>query len=571
MEPAILKRRAACRARAARAGRALAAALALAAVLWPALPAAASPGAPGFWEAAPGDPVALADGLSDEELLGQSFMLGWLGQDASPELLAWIRRGLGGVKIFTRNVDTLEGLRGAIRAMQKEAGRTRLGVPLFVSTDQEGGWVRHVKAGTSDTPGNIALGASGLPRDALLTGYYIGRELAALGINMNFAPTIDVYSNPSAAVIGPRAFSADPRATALLALAWFRGLAASGVISTAKHYPGHGHADRDSHGALPVVPISFQELWERELLPYRVLIPEGLPAIMTGHLAFPRILGDLTPSSRSPYLVGELLRGRLGFDGLVITDDMEMTGALGPGVDTPQACLEALRAGSDVVLVSHTPELQERTWSFLLSRLASDPAFKARLRESARRVLRLKSRLYRDQGFPLEPSTAAVPAPGAREFFAESALRSTTVVKGEGLPYAPKPGERLLLAGQLEEFLTQGRRRFPRAETLSFSYLPFYQALGPDKARLRQAAGAYDTIIFCLANYNSLEVLKELAGLAPRLIVVSTLSPVLLAEVPWVRTAVAVYGTGPVSFAGGFAVLAGDFPAEGRLPVDLKP
>jgi beta-N-acetylhexosaminidase len=250
---------------------------------------------------------------------------------------------------------------------------------------------------------------------------------------------------------------------------------------------------------------------------------------------------------------------------------MEMTGALGPGVDTPRACLEALQAGSDVVLVSHTPELQERTWSFLLSRLSTDPAFRDRLRESARRVLRLKSRLFRDEGFPLEPSGGPVPAPGAREFFAESALRSSTLVKGERLPYAQGPGERLLLAGQFEEFLAQGRRRFPRADTLSFSYLPFYSARPEDKARLRQTAGAYDTIIFCLANYNSLEVLQELESLAPRLLVISTLSPVLLAQVPWVRTAVAVYGTGPVSFAGGFAVLAGDFPAEGRMPVGLEP
>jgi len=540
--------------------------LALGAALWPAPPAAANPGtgAAAFWRTPPDDPAALVEGMNDEELLGQCFMAGYLGQEPTPELLGWIRRGLGGVKIFTRNVDTLAGLARSVRAMQAEAARTRLAVPLFVSTDQEGGWVRHVKAGTSETPGNIALGAAGLPRDALLSGYYIGRELAALGINMNFAPTIDVYSNPSAAVIGPRSFSADPRTTALLALAWFRGLEASGVICTAKHYPGHGHADSDSHGTLPVVPIDFQELWEQDLLPYRVLIPEGLPAIMTGHLAFPRILGDLTPSSRSPYLVREVLRGRLGFDGLVITDDMEMTGALGPGVDTPRACLLALQAGSDVVLVSHTPELQERTWDFLLARLRADPGFRASLRESARRVIRLKARL-------LEPSGGPVPAPGAREFFAETALRSATLVKGSRLPYAPAAGERLLLAGQFEEFLTQGRRRFPRAETFSFSYLPFYASRPQDRARLLQAAGGYDTIIFCLANYNSLEVLQELKGLAPRILVISTLSPVLLREVPWVRTAVAVYGTGPMSFAAGFAVLAGDFPAEGRMPVGLGP
>jgi beta-N-acetylhexosaminidase len=387
---------------------------------------------------------------------------------------------------------------------------------------------------------------------------------------MNFAPTIDVYSNPSAAVIGPRAFSADPQAVALLALAWFRGQEAAGVICTAKHFPGHGRAGEDSHGSLPVVPIDFRELWERDLLPYRILIPEGLPAIMTGHLAFPRILGDLTPSSRSPYLVGKVLRGQLGFDGLVITDDMEMTGALGPGVDTPQACLEALQAGSDVVLVSHTPELQDKTWAFLLARLKADPSFRASLRESARRVLRLKARLYLTGGFPLEPS-GPIPAPGARGFFAETALRSATLIKNGRLPYAPRPGERLLLAGQFEEFLAQGRRRFPRAETLSFSYLPFYASLPQERARVRQAAGSYDTIIFCLANYNSLEVLQELKGLAPRILVISALSPVLFKEVPWVRTAVAVYGTGPVSFAAGFAVLAGDFPAEGRLPVGLDP
>ncbi len=145
------------------------------------------------------------------------------------------------------------------------------------------------------------------------------------------------------------------------------------------------------------------------------------------------------------------------------------------------------------------------------------------------------------------------------------------MVRSARLPYAHKPGERLLLAGQFEEFLAQGRRRFPSADTLSFSYLPFYSSLPQERARVRQAAGSYDTIIFCLANYNSLEVLQELQGLAPRILVISALSPVLLKQVPWVRTAVAVYGTGPVSFAGGFAVLAGDFPAEGRLPVGLDP
>ena len=175
--------------------------------------------------------------------------------------------------------------------MQRSAADTRLGIPLFIATDQEGGWVRHVKSKTSITPGNMAIGASGLPYDAYWSGYYIGQELKSIGINMNFAPTVDVYSNIDAHVIGPRAFSQDPLETAQLALAYFKGMEETGVVSTAKHFPGHGNAAEDSHGILPRIDISFDTLWERELLPYRYLIDRDLPTVMSGHLSLPP--GDL--------------------------------------------------------------------------------------------------------------------------------------------------------------------------------------------------------------------------------------------------------------------------------------
>ena len=163
---------------------------------------------PSFWDDLPDEELieAILSEMTEEELLGQVFMLGYVGKRPSGEILNWIRsRNLGGVKIFTRNVDTLAGLAASIDEMQEAAATGRFQIPLFMSTDQEGGWVRHIKLETSQTPGNIALGASRLPQDALLTGYYIGQELKSLGINMNFAPTTDVYSNPSATVIGPRA------------------------------------------------------------------------------------------------------------------------------------------------------------------------------------------------------------------------------------------------------------------------------------------------------------------------------------------------------------------------------
>jgi len=533
-------------------------------------------GLPSFWDDRPDEELieAILSEMTGEELLGQLFMLGYIGTRPSEDILRWIRtRNLGGVKIFTRNVDTLAGLWESIAEMQEAAGRGRFRIPLFVSTDQEGGWVRHIKLETSQTPGNIALGASGLPQDALLTGYYIGRELRSLGINMNFAPTTDVYSNPSAAVIGPRAFSSDPVATATLALAYYRGMAKSGIICTAKHFPGHGHADKDSHGTLPVVRISFEQMWRRELVPYRILIPEGIPAIMSAHIAYPEILGNLRPASRSEHLIEEVLRDKLCFEGVLITDDMEMNGAISGGLDTAQASLEALEAGNDMILVSHTPSAQERTWRKLLDRMAEQPEFRQRLERSARRILRVKLTYFKSGASavsnPEQESGEPIPSAGASSFFQQSALRSVTLIRDGAIPLAHSGKQRILLVGQFEEFLREGRLRYPEADTLIFPYSPFYFAREEDLERVPRIASRYDVVVFCLANYNSLEVLETLRGFSGTLVVLSALSPVYLRETPWVQTALAVYGTGKESFRAGFAALAGDFEPEGQIPVDF--
>ena len=233
---------------------------------------------PNFWDKTESDKLAdsIVESMSDEELLGQVFFLGYLGKTPSSTIKNWITaRGVGGVKIFSRNVKSLPMLAAGISEMQELASRTRFGIPLFIATDQEGGWVRHIKFETSVTPGNLALGAERLPEDSYLTGYYIGMELRKLGINMNFAPTIDVYTNPKASVIGPRSFSSDPVEAAVLAVPYFKGMQKAGIISTAKHFPGHGNADKDSHGSLPIIHTSLKTLNARELVPYRFLINEG--------------------------------------------------------------------------------------------------------------------------------------------------------------------------------------------------------------------------------------------------------------------------------------------------------
>ncbi|MDE0447981.1 MAG: glycoside hydrolase family 3 protein [Spirochaetaceae bacterium] len=532
-----------------------------------------------FWEALGSAEAmrAFAASLSDDELLGQAFMLGYPDAVLTPFLLGWIEgQGLGGVKIFPRNVASLEQLAAHVDELQAAAQRQPRRIPLLIATDLEGGWIDHVKHEVSKTPGNLAIGAAGMPEDAYRTGRYLGLELAALGINMNFAPTVDVYSSPDASVIGPRAFSSDPVQTGLLAVAYFRGLQSAGIIATAKHYPGHGAADRDSHLVLPRIAADRERLWDRELVPYRFLIREGLPAIMSGHLAFPAIADEDLPASLSPVFMDELLRDRLGFEGIVVTDDLEMTGVVQYAGSPAEAVVAAIEAGNDLALVSHTPAWQEQAWEVARRRMKEDEQFRSRVAAAAVRVLEAK-RAAVTATPPLPLSSAAsvtrslahlVPAPGAAEFFFSSAARAVTVVRDAGLPLPVTRG-RILLAGQHRAFLDAGRRRYPDADVAKFPWSPFYFARQPHLSAIPATARGYDTIIFELANFNSLEILTAMEPLAERIVVLSALTPVYLREVPWVHTAVAVYGNSAASFDAGFAVLAGDFPASGRWPLDF--
>ncbi|MCL1818186.1 MAG: glycoside hydrolase family 3 protein, partial [Spirochaetaceae bacterium] len=383
--------------------------------------------------------------------------------------------------------------------------------------------------------------------------------------------------------IGPRAFSSDAALTGSLSVAFYKGLDRAGVISTAKHYPGHGNAEGDSHGIMPEMTDSFEVLWNRELLPYRLLISEGLPAILSGHLNFPAITGDSRPASLSPFFSKELLRDKLGFRGILITDDLYMTGARWGNLSFAEICVEALATGSDMILLSQTPGLSESIWSAVERRYASDGEFRKHIREAVGRILRIKLKYLKPKGEPaLSPEEiftprradiAAIPSDESKSFFFEQAARSITVIKNEGnlIPYVPGPGERVLLAGQHRAFMRYGRQRYPGAGEFFFPYEPFYWSSADDRSAFRRIAQNYDTIIFCLSNPNSLEVLQEIKGFRGKVIVFSILTPVYLADLPWVRASVAAYSWSADSFKAGFAVLRGDYEAEGVLPIELAP
>ncbi|MEX2442356.1 MAG: glycoside hydrolase family 3 protein [Alkalispirochaeta sp.] len=518
--------------------------------------------------------------MTDEERVAQLLMVSWATPEPTPEVMRWIReRNIGGVKVFGWNGENLTTLAEAINEMQRASIDTDNGIPLFTATDQEGGWVRHVKDGTSVTPGNMAIGAGGLPYDALMTGRYIGLELRALGINMNFAPTVDVYRNPDAHVIGPRAFSSDARQTGILGVAYYRGLEETGVIATAKHFPGHGNAGGDSHGMLPVINDDFQTLWEVDMLPFRMLIRDGVPAVLSGHLSFPQVTGDLAPASISPYFKQNVLRDQLSFEGIVITDDLHMGGALeygaAQGWSFDEVVMRAVEVGNDIVMFSQTPEFDGPIWNTLIDAYRSDATFRRRVDESVRRILRLKLTYLRpDWRVPLQPDVAAIRSvmrtEEAQSFFLDQAGRSVTVVVDDGLPLSPSTAGRVLLVGNDPEFLRSGRAVFPGADTMRFENRGFYSSSQSDRRRFAAAAHRYDTVIFLLSDPASVEILQAGADSAESITVYSILTPIYFAELPWIQRGIAAYGWGRESYESGFSALVGRTPAPGQLPISTR-
>src|SRR5205807_255050 len=257
-----------------------------------------------------------------EEQIGQLLMVGFWGDRPSQEIIDLIQRHhIGNVLLFSRNIrDTRQvfELTRSLQTIAREAGQR---YPLLVAIDQENGLVQRLGEAVTLFPGNMALGAIGSEQIAYDIALATGRELKALGINMNLAPVVDVNNNPANPVIGVRSFGEDPHRVARLSAATVKGYRAAGIITSLKHFPGHGDTAVDSHLALPIIPYTMERLEAVELVPFKSGIEAGADSVMIAHLYLPSLMQDeMVPSTVSPAVVTELLRKKLGFDGLIISD-----------------------------------------------------------------------------------------------------------------------------------------------------------------------------------------------------------------------------------------------------------
>ena len=380
----------------------------------------------------------------------------------------------GGVILFAENVKETKQTLALTQDMQKAAIENKANngkIPLLLAIDQEGGIVYRLGTGTA-LPGNMAIGATNDPKLAKEAGQIIGRELSALGLNVDFAPVLDTNNNPQNPVIGLRSFSSDPNRVAYLGIPMMKGIQDYNVAVAAKHFPGHGDTAVDSHTGLPLVDKSLAELEKLELLPFKKAMDEGVDLLMTAHIQYPQIEKDqvvsketgekiYVPATLSDDILTGLVRKKYGYKGVIVSDAMGMD-AIAKNFGEVEAVKMAIKAGVDLVLMPTTLRSKadlskiDTIVNAVVDAVQTGDISEDRLNESVRRILTLKEKRgvlnFDPSARTAEKAEEAVGSSLNRDLERKIAAAAVTVVKNEDntLPFKVQTGDHVLLLGAFE-------------------------------------------------------------------------------------------------------------------------
>ncbi|MEU8785882.1 glycoside hydrolase family 3 protein [Streptomyces sp. NPDC048637] len=538
--------------------------------------------------------------MTPEEKVGQLFVMRVYGHSATDpdpadaaanqkeigvanaaELIA--KYHVGGIIYFgwahnTREPHQIADLSNGI---QKAAAAQRLPVPVLISTDQEHGIVARVGAPATLLPGAMALGAGGSRDDARTAARIAGEELFALGIRQDYAPDADVNVNPANPVIGVRSFGADPQAVARMVAAEVKGYQGAGIASCAKHFPGHGDTDTDSHVGLPYIHHSAAE-WERlDAPPFRAAIAAGIDSIMTAHIVVPAFDPSEDPATLSRPILTGILRERLGYDGVVVTDSLGMEGVRVKYGDARVPVL-ALQAGVDQLL--NPPDLSVAHGA-VLTALKEGELTERDLDAKLMRILLLKERrgLFKD---PYTTHQAVDRVVGTRGHLATAdriADRTTTLLRNDTgiLPLSRRRERRVLVAG-VDAAAPSGTGGPPttvlaRALTeLGFTATALSTGLTPTQQRIDEAVAALgerDAVVVATYNVTAAsgqrKLVDALLATGKPVVQLAVRNPYDIAHLDGVRAALASYSWTDVELRAAARVIAGRRDPAGRLPVPI--
>ena len=331
-----------------------------------------------------------------QELL-ERFLLGFPGHELSAELAGLLADGLAGVAIYPRNFRGVAELTSLTRTIRQAAGR-----PVLIGIDQEGGTKFSLAEPFTPWPSPAELGRLGDVSVIERMARAMARELHAAGVNLNFAPMLDLATNTNSPVTSGRSFGSDPQRVGLMGCAFLRGMQAEGVLACAKHFPGHGDAAVDPHLDLPRFDGTRQRLMTHELVPFAAAVKAEVPLIMTAHILLPRI-DAASPASLSRELLQIILRKQLGFDGIILADDLGM-GAIARHYENGESVVKSLQAGTDIAMLCHdwaavAPALESAADAIADGRIDSGPACQSRAR-----IERIRRRLHETENVAAPPS-----------------------------------------------------------------------------------------------------------------------------------------------------------------------
>ncbi len=510
-----------------------------------------------------------------EEKVGQLFICGIGGREVGAVPKAHItKRFIGGLILYDKNIRTPEQVAALTTELQKLAQTTPKGIPLFIAIDQEGGKVARLRKGATIFPGNMALGATRSQKLAEKVGDITGIELTVLGINLNLAPVLDVNTHPENPAIGVRSFGDSAQIVSQLGSAYIRGLQRQGVLATAKHFPGHGDTTADSYKELPLVANNRKRIDDVELAPFRAAIDAGVGAIMTAHVHYPEL--DIKfPATLSHTILNNLLRRELGFEGLIITDDLEMK-AIAEQHDIKQAAVAAFQAGADILLVPWTLKKQQSAYNAILRAVKTRHITKSRLDDSVRRILKSKNayglfdKNYEHITNPqaINSPLSAVGSKQHRDIAQTIATQAVTIVKNSPgiLPLDEAPKQPVLIVSPSRDFSNTFMKAHTELAHVKTVYIP-------PKVIMRQyipqlLSSKPSIIIVGIANLQHAKMVHALSRqTSVPVVAVSIDSPYHLRECPNVECAIAAYDDNYFSLLAAIEVLLGRRQATGELPV----
>jgi beta-N-acetylhexosaminidase len=523
--------------------------------------------------------------LSLEHLVGQRLLWSFNGKAEPPaEFTSALKRGqVGGVNLFRAlNIDRPDQVRRLIDQLQATAREAGLPV-LLITADQEGGQLIGLGDQTTPFPGNMALGATRSIDLAQRVGYAIGREAAALGVNVNFAPVCDVNINPNNPVIGTRSFGESPELVSSLAAAMITGLQAAGVAATAKHFPGHGDTASDSHYGTPLITHSQERLRRVEFPPFRAAIEADVKLIMTAHIAVSTFDQDSNlPATLSKKILSDVLRRELNFNGVITTDAMDMQAVMPNGYsDIATVSVAAAAAGSDLLLLTSFID-QVSIYAALLKAVQAGQIDRSDFQRSIERIAALKNWIAAQ---PARPSLEVVGSAEHQQLANEVAERSITLVRDEAqrLPLKLSDDDRVAVILPQPQNLTPAdtssyvvpalARRLRKRHAKTDQFIIPLDPSEADVAALVQTARHYNLIIVGTINAGEhagqAALIKHLIEQNIATIAVALRLPYDLQAYPNAPTFVCTYSVLNSSMEALAKALLGEIPFSGKLPVSI--